>query len=121
MLDQIGVTDHNGDGIRDLPNGKPLALEFKYSTQGVATKVVELIAVGWNRIGVKTTLKEVTSDEYRNSQTANNLDLMVWKMGRPLAAMSSNTQTLLPPYGTFLTCGPACCGHNTGTPKVRAV
>jgi peptide/nickel transport system substrate-binding protein len=101
MLDQIGFTDKNGDGVRDLPSGKPLTLEFKYSTQGVATKVVELIAADWTNIGVKTTLKEVTSDEYRNSQTANNLDLMLWKMGRPLAALASDTQTLVPPYGSF--------------------
>ncbi len=85
LLDKAGVVDKNGDGLRDLPSGKKFELNIQYATQGAATEVVEIIAANWNDLGVKTSIKEVTSDEYRNSQTANDLSVLVWVMGRPLA------------------------------------
>lgn len=101
LLDKAGVVDKNGDGLRDLPSGKKFELNIQYATQGGATEVVEIIAANWSDLGVKTSIKEVTSDEYRNSQTANDLSVLVWVMGRPLATLASDTQTLLPPYDNF--------------------
>ncbi|MCV6590300.1 MAG: ABC transporter substrate-binding protein [Marinobacterium sp.] len=101
LLDKAGVRDTNGDGVRELPSGKKFELTIQYATQGAATEVVEIIASNWTQVGVKTTIKEVTSDEYRNSQTANDLSVLVWVMGRPLATLSSNNETLLPPYDNF--------------------
>lgn len=101
LLDKAGIVDKNGDGLRDLPSGKKFELNVQYATQGVATKVVEIIANNWNEVGVKTTIKEVTSDEYRNSQTANDLDVTLWNMGLPQSTLASNSAWLLPPYGTF--------------------
>ncbi len=101
LLDRAGVVDKDGDGLRDLPSGKKLELNIQYATQGVATELVEIIAANWNAVGVKTTQKEVTSDEYRNSQSANDLSVTFWTMGRPLATLASNTTDLLPPYGSF--------------------
>lgn len=101
LLDKAGVVDKDGDGDRDLPSGKKFELTIQFATQGGATEVVEIIANSWTQVGVKTTIKEVTSDEYRNSQSANDLSVMFWNMGRPLATLASNTTDLLPPYGTF--------------------
>ncbi len=101
LLDKAGVVDKDGDGLRDLPSGKKLELNIQYATQGVATELVEIIAANWNAVGIKTTQKEVTSDEYRNSQSANDLSVTFWTMGRPLATLASNTTDLLPPYGSF--------------------
>lgn len=101
LLDQAGVIDKDGDGMRDLPSGGKFELNIQYSTQGVATKVVEMVAADWTDVGVKTSIKEVTSDEYRNSQTANDLEVMVWNMGRPQFTLATDSAWLLPPYGTF--------------------
>lgn len=101
LLDKAGVKDKDGDGFRDLPSGKKFELAIQYATQGAATEVVEIVAANWVDIGVKTTIKEVTSDEYRNSQTANDLSVLVWVMGRPLATIASNNENLLPPYDNF--------------------
>lgn len=101
LLDKAGVVDKDGDGLRDLPSGKKFELNIQYSTQGVATKVVEILAANWSDVGVKTTLKEVTSDEYRNSQSANDLSVLVWNMGLPQSTVASNSAWLIPPYGTF--------------------
>ncbi|NRA22289.1 MAG: ABC transporter substrate-binding protein [Oceanospirillaceae bacterium] len=101
LLDKAGVVDKNGDGLRDLPSGAKFELSFQYSTQGAATEVVEIIASNWTDVGVKTSIKEITSDEYRNSQSANDLSVLAWSMGRPLATLASNTESLLPPYSSF--------------------
>ncbi|MFT5720103.1 MAG: peptide/nickel transport system substrate-binding protein [Motiliproteus sp.] len=101
LLDKAGVVDKNNDGLRDLPSGKKFELNIQYSTQGTPTELVEIIANNWTTAGVKTTIKEVTSDEYRNSQTANDLSVLSWVMGRPLSNIASNTETLVPPYGGF--------------------
>lgn len=101
LLDKAGVVDKDGDGDRDLPSGKKFELVIQYTTQGSSTEVVEILANSWTQLGIKTTLKEVTSDEYRNAQTANDLSVLTWKMGRPLPTLASNTTDLLPPYGTF--------------------
>ena len=101
LLDKAGVVDKNGDGLRDLPSGNKFELNIQYSTQGTPTEVVEIIANNWTEAGVKTTIKEVTTDEYRNSQSANDLSVVSWVMGRPLATLASNVETLLPPYGNF--------------------
>ncbi len=101
LLDKAGVKDKDGDGFRDLPSGKKFELTIQYATQGAATEVVEIVAANWADVGVKTTIKEVTSDEYRNSQTANDLSVLVWVMGRPLATIASNNENLLPPYDNF--------------------
>ncbi|NQZ91091.1 MAG: ABC transporter substrate-binding protein [Moritella sp.] len=101
LLDKAGVVDLNGDGLRDLPSGKKFELNIQYATQGTSTEVVEIVAKNWTDVGVKTTIKEVTSDAYRNSQTANDLSVLSWVMGRPLVSIASNTEILVPPYGSF--------------------
>jgi len=101
LLDKAGVVDKDGDGLRDLPSGNKFELNFQYATQGIATEMVEIIAASWSDVGVKTTIKEVTSDEYRNSQSANDLSVLAWQAGRPLITLASNVETLVPPYGSF--------------------
>ena len=101
LLDKAGVVDKNNDGLRDLPSGKKFELNIQYATQGTPSEVVEIVAKSWSDVGVKTTIKEVTSDEYRNSQTANDLSVLSWVMGRPLANIAGNTEILVPPYGSF--------------------
>jgi peptide/nickel transport system substrate-binding protein len=44
LLDEIGVVDKDGDGFRDLLNGKKLVVNIQYATQGTPGAVVELIA-----------------------------------------------------------------------------
>ncbi|WP_421869088.1 ABC transporter substrate-binding protein [Motiliproteus sp.] len=101
LLDKAGVVDKNGDGLRDLPSGKKFELTINFTTQGVSTEVAEIVAKGWTDAGVKTVIKEVTSDEYRNTQSANDYSVVNWSSGRPLATIASNIETLVPPYGSF--------------------
>jgi peptide/nickel transport system substrate-binding protein len=61
MLDEIGVTDVNGDGWREMPDGSPLRVTLDYLS--VASDQIiqknELLARDWQAIGVDTVLNSV--------------------------------------------------------------
>jgi peptide/nickel transport system substrate-binding protein len=101
LLDEIGVVDKDGDGFRDLLNGDKLVLNIQYATQGIPGAVVELISQHWNAVGVKTIFKEITPDEYRSAQSANELDVISWVKAQPLAINLGNNDLFLAPFGTY--------------------
>ncbi|WP_282604376.1 ABC transporter substrate-binding protein [Pelagibius sp. Alg239-R121] len=106
-LDEIGLVDKDNDGFRDLPNGDKLVLNIQFATQGVASQVVELVAQHWSDVGVKTTSKEVTPDEYRSAQSSNQLDIGAWEMGLPLAYVLGLNESFVAPFGDYF-------NHRTG-------
>ena len=107
LLDEIGVVDKDGDGFRDLPNGDKLVLNIQFATQGIAGQVVELVAQHWSDVGVKTTAKEVTPDEYRSAQSSNQLDVGAWQKGLPLPIILGLNESFVAPFGNYF-------DHRTG-------
>jgi len=101
LLDEVGVVDKDGDGIRDLPNGDKLVLNLQVATQGISIKMVELVAQNWKDVGIDSTVKEVTTDEYRSAQSANSLDVTMYGKGLPTAVILGSAQLFLPPYDTY--------------------
>lgn len=101
LLDEIGMVDTDGDGFRELPNGEAVTLNMQFSTQGIAGSVVELVGQNWADVGVQTQVKEVTPDEYRSAQSANNLDVGLWQYGAPLAIHLGLNTFFRPPFGTY--------------------
>lgn len=101
LLDEIGMKDVDGDGARELPNGDKLVLNIQFATQGTSAQLVELIAQSWTSVGVKATVKEVTPDEYRSAQSANQLDVMVWQKSQPLAIVLGNSELFQPPFENY--------------------
>ena len=101
LLDAVGLKDKDGDGFRELPNGEKLVLNLQFATQGIAGKVVELVGQQWSNVGVKTTVKEVTPDEYRSAQSSNKLDVGMWRKGHPLAIVLGNNNMFVPPYESY--------------------
>ncbi len=107
LLDSIGFVDKDGDGWRDLPSGKPLVLNIQFATQGTSAKVNELVAQNWAEVGVKTTVKEITADEYRSAQSANQLSVGSWEKSQPLAVILGNNEEFVPPFENYF-------AHRTG-------
>ncbi len=101
LLDKVGMRDNDGDGFRELPNGEKLVLNLQFATQGVAVQVVELVAQHWSEVGIQTTVKEVTPDEYRSAQSSNQLDVTMWGKGFPLAIAQGNNIFFVPPYDSY--------------------
>lgn len=107
LLDGLGMVDTDGDGTRELPNGDDIVLNIQFATQGISGDLLEMIALQWSEIGVETTVKEVTPDEYRAAQSANELDVMAWWKGEPLAIALGTNENLVPPFGSYF-------GHRAG-------
>ena len=99
--------DTDGDGFRELPNGDKIVLNMQFATQGIAGKVVELVGQYWAEVGVQTTVKEVTPDEYRSAQSSNQLDVGLWQKGQPLGIILGNNELWVPPFENYF-------GHRTG-------
>ena len=53
LLDENGVVDTDGDGIRER-NGVPLRILYQTSTNAIRQETQALIRVWWSRIGVET-------------------------------------------------------------------
>ena len=107
LLDATGAVDVDGDGIRELPNGKPLAININFATQGGPASAPEIISANWAAVGIKTSSKEVTTDEFRAAQSANELDVSMWKNEVPAVTLLTDPQRFVPPFGTFF-------GHRMG-------
>ena len=55
MLDENGVVDSDGDGIREY-NGIPLRISYQTSTNSVRQKTQALVRQWWSEIGIETEL-----------------------------------------------------------------
>ncbi|MEM8596098.1 MAG: ABC transporter substrate-binding protein [Pseudomonadota bacterium] len=100
-LDALGLSDTDGDGFRELPNGENLTLAMNFATQGIAGTVVELISQDWANVGIRSVVKEVTPDEYRSAQSSNKLDVGLWQYGAPLAIHMGLNTFFRAPFGTY--------------------
>ncbi|MFT5115719.1 MAG: peptide/nickel transport system substrate-binding protein [Parasphingorhabdus sp.] len=103
LLDEMGLKDVDGDGFRELLNGDKLVINLQFSVQGAPAAMVELIGQHWGAVGVQTTVKEVTPDEYRSAQSSNKLDVTMWRNGQPLAIVLGTNQIWVPPYHDYFT------------------
>ncbi|MBD3663687.1 ABC transporter substrate-binding protein [Sulfitobacter sp. TSTF-M16] len=101
LLDEIGVVDTDGDGMRELPNGDALTLNLQVATQGMSIKIVELVGQSWREVGINNTVKEVTTDEYRSAQSSNQLDVTMWEKSVPLTTVLGNPEIFIPPFDNY--------------------
>jgi peptide/nickel transport system substrate-binding protein len=101
LLDKVGMKDTDGDGFRELPNGDKIVLNLQFSTQGIPGQVVELVGQNWTEVGIQTTVKEVTPDEFRSAQSSNQLDVTIWRKSQPLAIVLGNNEMWVPPFSDY--------------------
>ncbi len=101
LLDEIGMVDVDGDGMRELPNGEKLVLNMQVATQGISIKLVELVGQNWKDVGIDNTVKEVTTDEFRSAQSSNQLDVTMYAKGQPLAVILGNAEVFQPPFDNY--------------------
>jgi len=101
------MIDTDGDGFRELPNGEKLVLNLQFSTQGTAGLVVELVGQNWAEVGIQSSVKEVTPDEYRSQQSSNKLDVGTWRKGQPMGIVLGNNELWVPPFENYF-------GHRNG-------
>jgi peptide/nickel transport system substrate-binding protein len=79
MLDAIGLTKKDTQGIRLLPNGKPVSIELSVVPQfGEWKDVAQLIAKDWEKVGVKTIVQIRERALQFKMRDANELQTEMW-------------------------------------------
>ena len=79
LLDLFGYTDKNGDGWRDLPDGKPLILEFSTIPGGTQKELDEIFKKNMDAIQIKLEFKQGKWPEHLKASRAGKL--MMWGLG----------------------------------------
>jgi len=92
LLDQMGLTNRNSQGIRVLPDGR--SMEIIVDTAGESTEetdVLELIRESWADVGIKLFTKPSQREIFRNRVFAGDSLMSVWSgldNGIPTADMA---------------------------------
>lgn len=79
LLDEMGLKDTNGDGVREMKNGQPLTIQMLFANAGGPVKNHELVQGYWADVGVQLTTREISTDEYRTKGGANELLVTTWQ------------------------------------------
>jgi peptide/nickel transport system substrate-binding protein len=67
LLDGLGLTGHDGEGIRLLPDGRPMEIVVENSGESTEqSDVLELIRDSWRRVGIKLFSKPLQLALFRN-------------------------------------------------------
>ncbi len=113
LLDEIGLTVRDGEGIRLMPDGNPLVVVVETAGESTEqTDVLELIGDTWRGIGVKLFTKPSQLEVLRNRIFAGQTIMSVWtglENGLPTADMSpwelaptTQQQLMWPKWGQYL-------------------
>jgi len=113
LLDEIGLTQRNDDGVRLMPDGRPLAFTILMSGQSPEEgDVLELIRDQWKNIGVNLTYKASERDTIRDCIFSGDCLMSVWtglENALPTAEMSpwelapiSQMQFMWPKWGQYV-------------------
>ena len=85
LLDLYGYVDKDGDGWRDLPDGKPLLLEYATQPDQASRQLVELWQKSMKAINIKITFKTAKWPENLKASKAGKLMMwgVAWSAGAP--------------------------------------
>ena len=103
LLDIYGYVDRDGDGWRELPDGRPLVIEYASTPDARSREFDELWKKNLDAIGVRLRIRTAQWPEQLKAARAGQL--MVWQLG--YTAASPDVQD-----GLQLLYGPASGGQN---------
>jgi ABC-type transport system substrate-binding protein len=79
LLDMHGYVDKNGDGWRDLPDGRPLVLEYHTQPDGQSRQLIEQWNKNMQAINIRIEFKTAKWPENLKASRAGKL--MMWGVG----------------------------------------
>jgi peptide/nickel transport system substrate-binding protein len=92
LLDEIGLTKRSADGLRLLPDGRPMDLVIETAgEESEQTDILELIQESWLKLGVRIHSKPLQREMFRNRVFAGETLMSIWyglENGIPSADMS---------------------------------
>ncbi len=83
LLDMYGYLDRDGDGWRELPDGKPLVLELSTQSDQLSRSRDELWKKSMDALGLRMVLK--TAQWPENLKSARSGKFMLWRVGSSAA------------------------------------
>lgn len=115
LLDEIGLP-RGGDGVRRLPDGRPLEIIVETAGEGTEqSDILELIRETWREAGIKLFTKPSQRENFRKRVFSGETVMSVWgglENGIPTADMSpemlaptSQQQLQWPKFGQFVETG----------------
>ena len=79
LLDEIGLTERNKQGVRLLPDGRPLEIIVETAGESqTQADALELVAETWKDIGIKLFAKPSQRDNLRERSITGDLVMSVW-------------------------------------------
>ena len=83
LLDEMGLVDVDGDGVREGTDGRPLNITLEY-TLGETPKqqTVELVTAHWVEVGVHVSRKRISGALQSTRATAGLMDMAIWHADR---------------------------------------
>lgn len=113
LLDELGLTARDEEGIRLLPDGRPMMIVVETAGESTEeTDVLELIRDTWRKVGIELFAKPSQREMLRNRIFAGDAIMTVWtglENGLPTADMSpwelaptTQQQWMWPKWGQYL-------------------
>lgn len=101
LLDEIGLRDTNGDGVREWTEGpmkgQPVVLQLLSSEDAQETQsVAEALVNQWAAVGIKINTRVANSTTLSELNTTGNWDLRVYRGGQAFGLPSVNPTALAP-------------------------
>ena len=82
LLDEVGITDRNGDGIRELPSGRPFELTLTTAVNVQAHNDIAVILKNeWDELGIPTHLQLISSALVGERRTAGEFEAIIEAFG----------------------------------------
>ena len=106
MLDQIGLSKRDAQGIRLMANGKPATLEISVVPAfGAWPDVAQLVAKDWEAVGIKTVVQIRERALHFKMRDANELMTEIWNEDTTAFPFTGNAK-FDPRNSPILTLGP---------------
>ena len=80
LLDELGLHNKGSDGIRRLPNGKPIILNV-HSRSPHLSKVIQMACNYWQQLGINAQMKQASGPAMNRSLAVGTLEIGVQDLG----------------------------------------
>jgi peptide/nickel transport system substrate-binding protein len=106
LLDQMGLMDSNGDGVREFGDGpmagEPIVLQLLASQDAKETQsVAEAVVNQWGEVGIQINMRIVDSATNSEISNAGTWDLRAFRGGQNFALPFTNPTSLAPMTNNF--------------------
>ena len=79
LLDQMGISAYNDQGVRLSYEGRPIEIPLAYAPEAGPVEVHEMVQRNWADVGINLVLQPVSAEKYRAMTEDNMQAIAVWK------------------------------------------